>query len=256
MTRDGRISSSPRTFSTRDWPAVAELAEQQHGVVGLQQLRDLRVCDSTVRGMVSTQRLIRLHQGVFAVGHSVLRPEGHYLGAVLACGPGAALSHRSAAALWGIRSSAAAKIDVTSSQRCGRKKAGLRVHRGDRLLADEITVERNVPCTTVARTLLDLAGVLPGRGPEAAVETSERLEVFDLRAVSILLGRHRGRRGAARLRRAIAAFDPELIRTRTETEARCYCLCVDAGLPKPASTGSCLRARPHTRSTCTGPRPV
>ncbi len=183
--------------------------------------------------MVRTGRLIRLYQGVFAVGHSVLRAEGHYLAATLACGPGSALSYCSAGALWNVRASAAALIDVTSPARCGRKKPGLRIHRGDRVLADELTIERGVPCTTVARTLLDLAAVLPGRGLEAAVETSERLGLFDLRSVSILLGRHRGRRGSARLRRVIGAFDAELIRTRSESEARFYCACVEAGLPRP-----------------------
>lgn len=85
----------------------------------------------------------------------------------------------------------------------------------------------------MGRTLLDLAGVLEGRRLATVVETSERLGRFDLREVGILLGRHRGRRGCARLRRAIEAFDPELIRTRSEPEARFYCLCVDAGLPRP-----------------------
>jgi hypothetical protein len=209
------------------------LAEHQHGVVELSQLCDLAIPESTVRGWVGSGRLIRLHRGVYAVGHAALRAEGHYLAATLACGPGAALSHASAAALWGIRASAAATIDVTSPARCGRKKDGLRVHRGERVRSDELTIERGVPCTTVARTILDLASILRGRGLDAAIETSERLELFDLRAIGVLLGRHRGRRGAGRLRRAIGAFDPELIRVRSETEARFYCRCVDAGLPRP-----------------------
>jgi len=174
-----------------------------------------------------------MHQGVYAVGHAALRAEGHYLAATLACGPGASLSHASAAALWGIRASASVLIDVTSPARCGREKEGLRVHRGDRVCRDELTVQRGVPCTTVARTLLDLATVLRGRRLDAAIEASERLELFDLRAVGILLGRHRGRRGCGRLRRAIVGFDPELVRARSETEARFYCRCLDAGLPKP-----------------------
>ena len=145
----------------------------------------------------------------------------------------AVLSHGSAAAHWGIRQSAAAVIDVTAPIRTGRGRAGLRIHCGARLRPDEMTVEDVVPCTTVARTLLDLAGVLRGRGLDAAIETSERLGLLDLNAVGILLGRHRRRRGAGRLRRAISCLDPELVRARSETEARFYCLCVDAGLPRP-----------------------
>ena len=177
--------------------------------------------------------MIRLYQGVFAVGHASLRSEGHYLAAVLACGPGAALSYRSAAALWGIRASFAAVIDVTAPERYGRRKHGLRVHRGDRLHADEVTEHKGVPCTTVSRTLLDLAAVLPQRGIEAAVETAERLELFDLRTLALLLARHRGRRGTARLRRALSAFDAEVLRARTETEARFFHLCLDREIPKP-----------------------
>ena len=185
MPSDGRFPSSERPFSTRRWPRIAALAERQHGVVELSQLRALGAPESTVRGWVGGGRLIRLHHGVYAVGHAALRAEGHYLAATLACGPGAALSHASAAALWGIRASAAATIDVTSPARYGRKKDGLRVHRGERVRSDELTIERGVPCTTVARTLLDLASVLRGRGLDAAIETSERLELFDLRAIGV-----------------------------------------------------------------------
>jgi hypothetical protein len=174
-----------------------------------------------------------MYTGVYAVGHAALRPEGHRLAAVLACGDGAVLSHASAAAHWGIRQSAAAVTDVTAPIRTGRGRAGLRIHCGARLRPDEMTVEDVVPCTTVGRTLLDLAGVLRGRGLDAAIETSERLGLLDLNAVGILLGRHRRRRGAGRLRRAISCFDPELVRARSEAEARFYCLCVDAGLPRP-----------------------
>lgn len=174
-----------------------------------------------------------MHRGVFAVGHAVLRPEGHYLAAVLACGAGSALSFRSAAALWGIRASAAAVIDVTAPRRTGRKKPGLRVHSGQRVLPDELTTVDAVPCTTVARTLLDLAATLDLRGTEAAVESSERLEIFDLRSLTILLARHRRGRGTRRLREVLAAFDPEVLRARTETEARFFHLCAARGIPRP-----------------------
>jgi very-short-patch-repair endonuclease/predicted transcriptional regulator of viral defense system len=234
MPRDWRISPNSSAFSTtRGWGVAAEHAERQHGVVALTQLTARGVSASTVRYWVESRRLVRLHAGVYAVGHAVLRPAGHRLAAVLACGDRAVLSHASAAAHWGIRRSAAAVIDVTAPIRTGRGRAGLRIHCGARLRPDETTVEDAVPCTTVARTLLDLASVLRGRGLDAAIETSERLELFDLREIAVLLGRHQRRSGSGRLRRALADFDPELVRVRSETEACFYCLCVEAGLPRP-----------------------
>ena len=174
-----------------------------------------------------------MYAGVFAVGHAVLRAEGHYMAAVLACGGGAALSYRSAGALQQLRRSAASVIDVTSPLRTGRRKRGLRVHRGERLQADEITVVNGVPCTAVSRTLLDLAVVLDRRGIAAAVEEAERIRVLDLRSLSILLARHRGRRGTAGLRAALAGFDAEVLRARSEPEARLFHLVVERGLPRP-----------------------
>ncbi len=234
MSRDGLISVNYATFSTtRGWEVAVELAAKQHGVVALWQLAAAGVSPDTVRAWVRAKRLVRLYQGVFAVGHDSLRREGHFLAAVLACGPGAALSYQSAAAHRGIRDSAAAVIDVTAPIRTGRYRRGLRVHSGERLQADEVEIVDAVPCTTVSRTLLDLAAVLRQRGIEAAVETSERLELFDLRSVTILLARHRGRRGTARLRGILAAFDPEVVRARSETEARFFHLCVACGIARP-----------------------
>lgn len=221
-------------FSTlRGWEVAVELAAAQHGVVGLTQLADAGVPGATVRAWVAGRRLVRLHQGVFAVGHAVLRAEGHYLAAVLACGHGAALSYRSAGALLDIRSYSGSQIDVTTPARAGRCREGLRIHRGDRLRSDEVMVRTGIPCTTVARTILDLAVVLDERGTEQVVERCEFLEIFDLRALTILMSRHFGRRGTARLRRALSDFDAEVLRARTETEARFYHLCVDHDLERP-----------------------
>jgi very-short-patch-repair endonuclease len=234
MSRDGPISLPDEAFSARrHWWAVAVLAARQHGVVALAQLVALGVAPPTVRGWVASGRLIRLYQGVFAVGHAALRREGHMVAAVLACGEGAVLSYASAGAHWGIRQSDAAAIDVTSPLRTGRTRGGLRVHRGDRLRADEATVVDAVPCTTVARTVLDLAVVLDAHGLSRAIEAAERRELLDLRPLRVLVGRHHGRRGVRRLRRALAIFDPDFLRVHSELEARCLQLCIDRRIPKP-----------------------
>jgi predicted transcriptional regulator of viral defense system len=92
---------------------LAALARRQHGVVSLAQLLDLGLSLKGIAERVRTGRLHRIHRGVYALSPARLRSEGYWLAAVLACGPGAVLSHRSAASLWELRPSAAATIDVT-----------------------------------------------------------------------------------------------------------------------------------------------
>ncbi len=92
---------------------IARVAERQHGVIDLDQLRDAGLRDGAINSRVRTGRLHRLHTRVFAVGHARLTREGHWLAAVLALGDGALLSHVSAAALWGLRPTSA---DATRSR--------------------------------------------------------------------------------------------------------------------------------------------
>ena len=101
------------------------------------------------------------------------------MAAVLACGEGAVLSHRSAAELHELRATDRARIDVTVPGR-GRPTAnGVDVHRSTTLTPHDVTTVDGIPCTTVARTLLDLAGVVARRPLERAIEQAEVLEVLD-----------------------------------------------------------------------------
>jgi very-short-patch-repair endonuclease len=209
------------------------MADRQHGVVSLSQLRAIGLSDRTVRGWVAAGRLQRLHQGVFAVGHQALRPEGRWLAAVMACGPGAVLSHASAGALHDLRTTAAARTDVTAPGRRGRSRPGIRLHSGNRLHPDEVGVVAGIPCTTVPRTILDLAAVVDRRGLERVCERAVRIEVFDLFALNRLRARHAGQRGVARLQAVLAEWDDELVRTRSELEVLFFRLVVDAGIRRP-----------------------
>src|SRR3954447_14557430 len=91
---------------------LAERAACQYGIVSRAQLYEIGFNNPAVERRIEAGRLHRLHRGVYAVGHTIVNRNGRYLAAVLACGPGAVLSHRSAAALWGIRPTAAPRIDV------------------------------------------------------------------------------------------------------------------------------------------------
>ena len=136
--------------------------------------------------------MYRIYRAVYSTTPPSLLPrEGWWLAAVLACGPGAVLSHRSAAALWGIASTTRGLIDVSSPGGRGRKLKGIDAHRATRLAPVDITVRRGIPTTSVARTVLDFAGVAPRRrAVERAIDQAEALEIFDLRAFDDVLDRN------------------------------------------------------------------
>jgi Protein of unknown function (DUF559)/Transcriptional regulator, AbiEi antitoxin len=156
---------------TRD-PRMAEIARRQHGVVSRRQLRGIGFDDGAIRRRVASGRLHRLYRGVYAVGHTIVPRNGRYLAAVMASGPHAVLSHRSAAALWGIRPSDAPRIDVTVPFTCGvRSTKAIIVHRSRRAI--ETTTRERIPVTTPGQTLADLAMALNRRQLEKAVEMAE-----------------------------------------------------------------------------------
>jgi very-short-patch-repair endonuclease len=230
----GYVPSAYRTLR-RQPPrdrSVARVAAGQHTVISLDQLRALGLTASAVRSRVTSGRLHPIHRGVYAVGHGRLTREGRWMAAVLACGPEAVLSHRSAAALWGIRPDNRAKIDVSVPSRSVRSRPGIDVHRSLTLVPADRTRVDGMPCTTLARTLLDLAEVVNGRGLERAIEQAEVLRLFDLRAVEDVLARANGRRGAGVLRSVLAAMEEPAL-TDTDLEERFLTLCRAARLPRP-----------------------
>ena len=211
---------------------LAELAGRQHGRVALWQLAELGLRGSAVAGRVAAGRLHRVHRAVYAVGHVVETRESAWMGAVLACGPDAVLSHRSAAALWGLRPDARTSIDVTCPSRRGGRLPGIEAHCSRTLASTDVTTRRGVPCTSVARTLIDLAGVVDRRALERCIEEAERLRVFDGRAVREVLERSHGRRGAALLEEAIARYEEPLL-TERELERRFIEACGALGVRRP-----------------------
>jgi very-short-patch-repair endonuclease len=209
------------------------VAGEQHGLVALWQLEALGMSRSTAHKRVDAGRLHRVQQGVYAVGHPVLTREGRFMAAVLACGPGAVLSHRSAAELWGMREDRSGTIDVIAPNRRGRSPAGIAAHRNGSLDAADICSVNGIPCTTVPRTLLDLAGVVPIWELRKALAEAEVLRILDRNAMRLLVKRSRGRRGVARLRALLDEIDPKVKWTRSEMERKFLRVCSRAGLPRP-----------------------
>jgi len=158
--------------------AVAEVAARQHGVISVRQLRDCGVGEGGVGRRVRGGRLHRVHRGVYAVGHAALSGEGEWMAAVLAMGEGATLSHRSAAALWGLLRREDGPIEVSVASRGGRaQRDGIRVHRPRSLARagsfPAVTLRSNIPVTSVPRTLADLRGVVSPRLHRRAVRQAE-----------------------------------------------------------------------------------
>ena len=206
-------------YRDRDDPPVgrriAELAARQHGVVSFEQLRRLGLTKSGVTRRVKAGFLHPLHRGVYAVGIPTSSIRARYLGAVFALGSGAALSHRSAAALWGLRPNASGRLEV-SVARHREGPPGVTVHRTRVLAPQDVTERDGIPVTSVARTLLDLSAVVRPSDLEVAVDRAERLALFDLNAVVDVLERANGRRGAGLLRRIVAAYGPSTQKSELE----------------------------------------
>jgi predicted transcriptional regulator of viral defense system len=212
---------------------IRDLAERQHGVISLPQLQCLGLSARAVRDRVAAGRLTRIHRGVYAVGHGRLTLRGHWMAAVLAYGPKAVLSHRSAAALHGIRPDNRPKTDVTLPSRSARPRPRIEVHASTTLEPADVTTVDGIPCTSLARTLLDLAEVVEKRAVEKAINQAEAMRRFDLRAVEEVLSRAAGRRGAAVLKRVLAEYEGPTLTDR-ELEDRFLALCRSASVPRPA----------------------
>lgn len=213
--------------------AIVALAELQHGLITLLQLQSLGLSKAAVAKRAKEGRLHRIHRGVYAVGRPSLTQHGDWLAAVLACGPQAVLSHRSAAALHGIRRDSRAKADVTLASPSARSRPTIDVHRSSTLEAADITTVDSIPCTTVARTLIDLGDVVSRRAVERAVDRAEVLRVFDGRAVHEAIERAGRRRGAATLRAVLESYEEPTL-TERQLEERFLALCRHASLPSPA----------------------
>jgi predicted transcriptional regulator of viral defense system len=212
---------------------IAALAERQHGLVTLSQLQSLGLGRSGVSRRASSGRLHRVHRGVYAVGRPHLTQRGRWMAAVLACGSKAVLSHRSGGALQGVRQDYRAKPDVTVPGRAARARPSIDVHTSLTLEPADITTIDGIPCTTVARTLVDLGDVVSRREVEQAVNQAEVLRLFDGKAVNEALARAGPRRGAGILRAVLDDYTQPAL-TRKGVEERFLALCLAASLPSPA----------------------
>lgn len=229
-----RITLGPRVESAT--LRVAVLAATQSGVITRAQLLDLGLTDAWIWRATRSGRLHPIHPGVYAVGHTALSIQGRLVAALLSAGDGAALSHFVGLWWWallpykgvaGVRGPLPRRIDISAPGRCS-STPGLRIHHPRRL---DITVHDGLAVTTVARTLLDVAGLVSFSDLRLAVAEAEYRKLIDLGELAATLGR--GRPGSAALRRALDRHLPQLARAKSKLERRFIELCERYGIPLP-----------------------
>jgi len=224
QSRDGR---ELRTGDAAIWALV----RRQHGAVARRQLLELGLTPRRIERRIASGRLHPVWRGVYAVGRPLLGRRGRWMAAVLACGPGAALSHGSAAALWGFGKEQNGLIDVSLSSKERSRRPGIRVHRRTGAALGDIAVHEGIPLTSPVRTLVDQATRLGSMQLERAVNEADKLDRVRADVLHTSLEKHSGQPGVAPLRRLL---DPMSFRlSDSELEQRMRPLAGAAGLPTP-----------------------
>ncbi|MHB1168587.1 MAG: type IV toxin-antitoxin system AbiEi family antitoxin domain-containing protein [Longimicrobiales bacterium] len=211
---------------------IAELAERQHGVVSRAQLLAAGLGAHLIDYRVNQGRLHRLYRSVYRVGPIRSAYAGE-MAVVLACGEGAFISHDSSERLWRLpRANAPSAVHVTVENRFLRLGPAVAVHRTRVLGADERTSRFGIPVTTVARTIIDLAGTRDARELERMVAAAERSGLLELGVLRALL-HAQPRRPGSRVLRQVIGEDGTPMMTRSEAEDRFVTLVRDSGLHLP-----------------------
>ncbi len=215
---------------------IADRASAQHATIAVRQIVAIGLSASALRSRVAAGRLHGVHRGVVAlVPPRLLTPRGRIMAAVLACAPATAASHRTAGALYELRTLHRPWVDVTTQASTGRRRDGIRVHSGATLTATDVVVVDGIPCTTLARTLLDVAEDAGAREIERALDRAQQTRALDMRAINDVLARAgTGRRGAKLLRAVLADHRAGSTITRNDLEEAFLAISRDIGLPPDA----------------------
>lgn len=198
---------------------MAAAAARHYGVVDVDELRDCGLSDDAISWRVKAGRLHPLYRGVYALGHPTISLRGRCLAATKACGPDAAISHYSAAFLWGMLEPFQRFPDITAPK--PKQHETINTHRG---VDVQTTLLWGIPITTPKQTLIHLSATAPFKTLRRAV--NEALNRKLITPTDLITSRHRG---ARKLRKVLATAAP----TRSENENAVLQLLHDAGIPKP-----------------------
>jgi very-short-patch-repair endonuclease len=218
---DGAWGSS--VYMAEDAQAVVRLALRQHGNVTRQQLLDLGLGADAIDYRARTGRLHRVHTGVYAVGRPAQTALERAAAAVLACGPQAALSHRSALALWGL-APWPNSFDVTIPRDV--RRTGIRTHFSTTLTRRDLRRRHGIRTTSPARTLHDCAPTLTDKALARAVNDARLNGDLKLHDLAELLQRQPNPRLSPFIEHPTAP-------TRSSLEDAFQRFCERHGLPRP-----------------------
>lgn len=213
--------------SARAWA----LAGKQHGIVTRADLLALGFRTKAIEHRIAKGRLHPLGWGVYAVGLPQLTPRRRWMAAVLSCGEGAALSHRSAAALWGIGKERPGKVDVSVRRRSHFRRSGMHVRCRAELPEADVVRRDGIPVTCPARTLLDLATEVGDRSLERSVNEADKRDLIDPEALRVALEGYAGEPGVRRLRKLLNRHTFRL--SDTDLEVLFRPIAESVGLPVP-----------------------
>ena len=190
-------------------PDLSQSAARQEGVIGRRQLHELGLSDKQIARRERNTDLHELYADVWAVGHRNVTPKGHLIAALLACGPTSFLSHRTAAALHGLRAVNVKAIEVTVVANRTYLRRGLEVHRTAKPPdPKEIRTIEPLRYSSVPRLLVELAPTETAAELDRLITQAVRKRLLDPEAIEAALERHARRPGLARLKAALAAYRP------------------------------------------------
>lgn len=214
---------------------VARLAARQHGLVTADQLRGLGFSDPMIRRRVATGRWVKVDRGVLRIAGAPVTWESQVLACVLAAGPGAVASHRTAAALWGLDGCRRGPIDVSVPVKRRYRRAGVYTHESTDLDRTDRVYRKGIPATPVNRTLLDLCAKSRRVNVQLAIDDARRrgLTSWDRLLKCLVTHARRGRDGVGILRAILDAHYTEVAKTDSGFERLVYVRLVEAGLPTP-----------------------
>ncbi|WP_354698894.1 hypothetical protein DSM112329_04592 [Paraconexibacter sp. AEG42_29] len=210
---------------------VRRVAERQHGRITWAELRKAGVSESQIRRLCGRGWLVREHRGVYLVGHKQRPREATFASALLTMGDDATLSFHAAGAQWEVlRGAVRTTVTIPPGTR-RRGRPTITVHRAE-LPPEHVTIHRGLRVTTLVRTLLDLAAVLPLSRLERVFEQAQVLHKLDPDELAAEVLCRRGYRGTPNLRAVLeGAVDPAAV--ASVLELRFLRLCDAYGIPRP-----------------------
>lgn len=211
--------------------AVARIAGGQENVISREQLLGAGLGRGAIAHRVKAGTMRRLHWTVYLLGAAPPTQVGRAWAAALSCGPGAVVSHRSAAELFGLLPESGGEVDVTVAGRNLAARTGIRRHRIGVMARGDVTTVRGLRVTSVARTICDLAATESATDVEHAFQEALYRRLVTPRALAAVLAREPARRGSPVIRSLIS--DPRL--TRSQRERLLLRLMGQAQLPSPVT---------------------